>query len=131
MSGFDIAAEVAAGIAEAGAELGNGSPLEGILLRPASGGRPDYSRPLAEQTGREPAEHPCTVLQSSYSARDRNGGNIATGDVKLIVSTEGLTIVPSNSDKIKVSGNTYSIIDVTASAPGGVVVMWTLQARRA
>lgn len=128
MSGLDIAAEVAEGLAEAGAATGGGEPLSATLLRP-SPGTVDYTRPLSEQTGGADEKHPCTVVQSSYTARDRGGANIMTGDIKLLVSTEGLTIAPKNSDKIRVSGQTYSIVDVQETAPGGVALMWTVQAR--
>lgn len=130
MSGLDIAAEIAGAIAEAGAATGDGSPLVATLLRPAAGGTPDYSQPIGAQAGGANAEHACTVVISNYTARDRDGTNIQAGDVKLLVSTEGLTVVPKNSDKIRVSGQTYSIVDVTELAPGGVAVMWTVQARR-
>lgn len=101
-----------------------------VLLRPATGGVPDYSLPLDYQMHGNDEELACTVVVDNYSERDRDGTNILANDVKLLVSTEGLTVTPANGDKIRVSGQTYSVVTVSETAPGGVAVMWTIQARR-
>lgn len=105
-----------------------------VLLRapsPASaGGDVNYTQPMGPQPTPVDDEYACTVVIDNFTARDRDGTNVQAGDVKLLVSTEGLTVVPKNSNKIRVSGQTYSIVDVTELAPGGVAVMWTVQARR-
>ncbi|MCT4369107.1 hypothetical protein CLG85_001615 [Yangia mangrovi] len=124
MSGADIAAEVAAAIAEAGAETGGGVPLVGTITRvtgadettypPTPGGATDYA---------------CTVVLDQYSARDREGTQIAAQDVKAMIAPDAETD-PRNGDALTVAGKTFSIVNVDAIQPGGVVLYWECQARK-
>lgn len=123
MIGTDIAEEVAAAIAEAGAETGDGAPLRGAIVRLTPADESTYPpAPMAE------AEHACTLIFGRYGARDRDGTNITERDVKVMISPDAETD-PRNGDKLRVGSETYSLIDVQAVKPGGTVLMWACQAR--
>ena len=111
------AADVADGIAEAG--------FAAAIVRKGAPTGPEYN-----PTPGTPAEHACTVVQSSYRQHERDGTLIQAHDLKFLVSTDGLDIVPTPEDELKVGGETYQIIDVAPLAPGGVTIMYTMQVRR-
>lgn len=104
--------------------------LAATIIRPGTADTSVYP-----PTTGTPTSHACTVVIDSYSAMDMaaNAG-IQAGDVKLLVAVEGLDITPTPADSIKVpssSAKPYSIISVTPIQPGGVPIMYTIQARRA
>ncbi|MEO1398730.1 MAG: hypothetical protein AAFU56_07690 [Pseudomonadota bacterium] len=68
-----------------------------------------------------------TALQSQFSFVERQGGNVQSGDVKILL--ESGPVEPRNDDKIKVSGTLYEIEQLDAVAPGGVPLMWKVHAR--
>lgn len=124
MSGMEIASEVAAAIAEAGAEVGSGSPLAGAIIRAVGADETVY--PPVAGTDQEFA---CTVLLSNYTARDRDGTQVTARDVRVTISPDAGTD-PRNGDRLRVGGVIYSIEEVMAVQPGGVVLMWKCRARR-
>ena len=76
--------------------------------------------------------HSCTVVIDSYSAMDMaSNAGIQAGDVKLLVSVPSLDIVPGSGDNVKIGSETYSVVNVTTTQPGGVAVLYTIQGRRA
>lgn len=123
MSGATIAAEVAAGIAEAGAETGSGSALTGSILRVSGAVESTYPPTLGTETA-----YACTLMLSNYRASDRDGTNITARDVKALIAPDAATD-PRNGDRLTVGNETYSIVNVEAVKPGGVVLMWKCQVR--
>jgi hypothetical protein len=97
------------------------------IIRP---GTPDTS--TYPPTVGTPTTHGCTVVIDSYSAMDMaSNAGIQVGDVKLLVSVPSLDITPGSGDSVKVSGDTYSVINVTTVQPGGVAVLYQIQGRKA
>jgi hypothetical protein len=120
-AGTDIASEVAAALGEAAAATGNG-PLIGIIRRRGAATGPAYEPTYGPDT-----EHRCNVVLDTFTAREREGTSIAATDTKIMVST--LDIEPTAADTIEVDGTVYEIVDAMPLNPGGVVLMWILQAR--
>lgn len=133
MSGAEIAAEVAAALAEAGAELSNdGQPLKATVQRTSGADESTYPPTLGSVT-----DYTTTAIVSQYSARDRDGTEITTRDVKVMLAVPltdgaGSTTEPQNGDTLELSdGRTLHLVNVMPLRPAGVSLMWTCQARAA
>lgn len=123
MSGAEIASEVATAIAEAGADVGDGAPLTGSILRTTGADETTYPPTPGSTTSFD-----CTLILSQYSARDRDGTNITDRDLKAMISPDAETD-PRNGDSLQVQGRTYSIENVTPYKPGGTVLYYIAQVR--
>jgi hypothetical protein len=123
MSGSEIAAEVSLAIAEAGAEIGDGTPLSGTILRTTGADESTYP-PTPGTT----QEYTCKMILTDYSARDRDGTNITDRDVKAMIAADAET-APQNGDRLRVSGRTYSFVNVMPYQPGGTVLFYNAQVR--
>ena len=122
-TGATLAAEVAAGLAEASAATGNGTPLVATILRRSRTGGPDHAPTFA--TSRTTA--PCVL--GTFSAREREGTSIAATDLKVtLAAIPGLEL--SSGDRLEVAGLVYDIVEAVPVRPGGVALMWTIRARR-
>lgn len=124
MSGLDIAAEVAQGIREAGAETGDGTPLTAVLVRSGAGsGNPwDPGPGTAER-------HTITVVDSYRTVRNIDG-TIARREHVLKMAAEPGGPTPQMNDQVELKGLTYEIADIIPTAPGGIVVLWELRLDR-
>jgi hypothetical protein len=61
-----------------------------------------------------------------------NGSTVLSGDKEVTLSREGIEIAPvANADEIEVQGERHQIVSVKPLAPGGSVVIYKLQVRRA
>lgn len=96
----------------------------GAIRRTTAGGGDPWSPTPGTTT-----DHACTLVVTEYSVREREGTLIQARDKKVLVATEGLNIEPTEADQIVVQGQAMEIIDVAPLAPGGDVVMYTIQAR--
>lgn len=121
MSASEIAAEVAGALKEVGLETGNG-PLQALIVRP---GVLDES--TAPPTIGASTAFIFTAMQTEFSFAERQGGNVQSGDVKLLL--EAGPVEPRNDDKIKADGILYEIERLDAVSPGGVSLMWKVHAR--
>lgn len=65
-----------------------------------------------------------------YAAADVDGTRILRGDKRVLLSAEGLTVVPDTTDRVTIGGVVHHIIDVQAVSPAGDVVLYKLQVRR-
>lgn len=131
MSGAEIVSEVAAAISEAGAEVGDGTPLTGSIIRSMGADEGTYPPKPGFCV-----EYTCTLLLTQYSVRDRDGTNIAARDLKAMIAVPLVnsidandTTEPRNGDSLQVQGRTYSIENVTPYQPGGVVLYYIAQVR--
>lgn len=120
--GDRIAAKVAQALGKAATATGDG-PLIGIIRRRGPKTGPDYEPTYGPDT-----EHSCNVLLGTFTAREREGTSIAATDIKITASA--LDIEPTAAETIEVGGEAYEIVDAMPLNPGGVVLMWTIQARR-
>ena len=124
MSGASIAAKVTAGLKAAGAKTGNGAPLAGTIIRTSGADETTYPPPPGAET-----KYACSVVLSSYSARDRQGTEITARDMKALIAADAETD-PRNGDALRVAGQTFNIVNVEAVQPGGEVLRWKAQARK-
>ncbi len=80
-------------------------------------------------------DHPCTMavlpIDLQSTGYDVAGTLIKAGDVKVLVSTVGLTIRPTTVNSIVTAkGEVYSIVRVIALEPAGVPVIFDIIGRR-
>lgn len=75
-------------------------------------------------------DYPCKLVDLDYDETKIDGTLIKRGDRMVYMSTEGLSIVPSTSDKAVIASVAHAIVSVKPLSPGGTVVMWAVQARR-
>lgn len=98
--------------------------------QPAVLERPTKSGPAYNPTIGTPGEHAVTVVVTGYDAKDIDGTRILATDKKVLLAKGNMTITPTLSDLLKIGGEPHRIIDIRTLAPGGQVVLWTLQCRR-
>lgn len=133
-AGSDIAAEVLAGLAEAGEATGNG-PMICTLRRPAADGPTD---PWSGG-GSAPSYHEVTAVQTRKHIRDATGTLI--GETRTVLLLDATGVVPGKADHVAVNVRRadvveksdepgalpatpfHEIADVDTVAPGGVAVL--------
>lgn len=146
--GFTIADEIKAALEEAASETGNGLPFRAYLLKPSgSTGGNEW-----EPEEGEPTKIEITILDTPSVARDPDGTQfgrttLARWEHVLKVAAEGhvvdpadyhlfntpngkITVTPEVTDQVDIRGTTYSVADVKAVAPGGVVLLWEVKLDR-
>ncbi|WP_407473524.1 hypothetical protein [Sulfitobacter sp. PM12] len=123
-NGTDIAAEVLAGLAEAGEATGNGPMV--CTLRRVTGGSSD---PWGEIEG-DKAYHEVTAVQTQKQNRDDTGTLVGVTKTMLMIDATGVAPLKSdhiatNLRKADVTGDTrfHEIADVETVAPAGVALM--------
>lgn len=123
MSGAQIAAEVAAGLAEAGAATGNG-PLVSTLRKRSGPDVPWSGLPLAD------ADATVTAVQIQRKERDGQGMVLRTVQMLLIEATGA---VPVKGDRVALgvlpadveeSTKWLRLGEIETVAPGGVAVLY-------
>lgn len=62
-----------------------------------------------------------------YAARDIDGSLIKRGDKRVIL--EASTAVPTSTDTLTIGGVVHTIVEAVPVNPGGVVVIYKVQAR--
>lgn len=67
-------------------------------------------------------DHPVAIVDDG-TTRDADGATITTRR-RLLLSTEGLNVVPTVNDFIVMDGQAHSIARVQPTAPGDAVVMY-------
>ena len=76
-----------------------------------------------------PTQHPVFVVVGQYDQEERDGTLIQMNDLKITLSTEGLTIEPNTADKFRMDGTDYTIVRVSPVAPDGDAKVYELQVR--
>lgn len=71
--------------------------------------------------------HSATVALLNYTSEERAGTLIAETDLKAIVSIEGLAIVPTVSDKLKIDDLDYAVHAVHPIQTNGTAHFYTLR----
>jgi hypothetical protein len=74
-------------------------------------------------------DYPVTLVEDTFNVREIDGQLVRAGDHKVLVSTAGVTIQPKVSDQLVVGDKVLQIVTVTPLSPGGMILMWTIQAR--
>lgn len=94
-----------------------------VLRRITSAG-PDYDPVQTSE------DFPCSLVDLDQSQAHVADTLIQRGDRMVYLSTEGLSINPTLSDRLLVGGVEHAIVDIQLLSPGGTVVFWQLQVRR-
>lgn len=63
-----------------------------------------------------------------YHRSEIDGNLIQKGDIRLLLNA--VTTEPLTDDEITIDGETYRVISVKPTSPGGTVVMYELQLRK-
>lgn len=71
-----------------------------------------------------------TVAVVEYAQEVRDGTLIQSGDLRALVSVEGLSVTPTTADKLIVGGVEHVIARIAPLAPDGVVRFFDMQVRR-
>lgn len=102
----------------------------------AEAGQEGIIRRAGESTGDpwnptvgEPTDHPCLIVDFDFSAMEIDGSLIRAWDRRVLVSAGSLDIEPTEVDTIVIGGQEHAIVRVSPLAPGGVVVLYEIQAR--
>jgi len=114
--GTDLAAEIAAALAEGGAATGDG-PFTVTLEKAGTQTGPDYDPVIGP-----PTEHTLTALADTWKVRDGNGN--LTGETMRVLTIEASGIVPIKGEWLVVSGQRVRIGEVMPFAPGGVDLLY-------
>jgi hypothetical protein len=77
-----------------------------------------------------PANHAVKVVETEYDIREIDGTVILRSDRRFLMSTEGLGQVdPNSADALIVGGKTLQVVSMKPLQPGGVVLLYDVQAR--
>ena len=87
------------------------------------------SGPYASDGAGAPTEHPCSLVVTDYSLRERDASSIEANDRKVLVAAGTLDIEPQEDDALLSGAAEFAIVNVKAVAPGGTVVLYEIQAR--
>jgi len=103
------------------ARFGQAGTLRRML--PGSGPAYDPGEP-------SPDDYAATFAVLDFNGREIDGSRVLATDKKILLANGALAIQPTLSDKLVIGDVEHSIINIETLAPGGTVVMWTLQVRR-
>lgn len=81
-------------------------------------------------TGGVPVDYPVTGIVYPRAERGRAGSGERTVTQRVILSAEGLSVVPTKSHQLVVGGAVYEVVSVAPLAPGGVAVVYELVVQR-
>ena len=74
-------------------------------------------------------EYTVQAVVTEYAQRLIDGVSVKYGDKLVLVASSGLAVTPAPNDSISVGGQTFSVVSVNVVAPGGVPLVYNLQAR--
>lgn len=120
----EIAAEIAQGIAEAGAELGDGSPLRAVLVKYGPPSGPEWDPVPGERV-----EHVITVIDDHRIVRDAAGVGSKSEHFLTMAAEPGVP-APTVADEVVIAGAAYSVADVVPLSPGGFPLLWEVRLDR-
>ncbi len=97
------------------------------LTRPSSS-EPTYDSATGVATPVAPLTYTVTGVKFEYSARERDGSLIQTGDQRVYLSTTG-AVLPLPGDTLTI-GSVFRVVRTGAISPAGVDVLYDLQVRK-
>ena len=121
MSSAAIRASITNGLARAGKRTA-GKALQAVIIRPGT-----IDETTSPPTRSATTTFTVTAMQSKFSFKEMEAGNVQSGDVKFLL--EAGSVEPRNDDQIKVAGVRYEIVETKSVSPGGTALMWTIHAR--
>lgn len=80
----------------------------------------------------EVTSYPATAATARYEQELAliAGGLVEAGDLRLIVSVDGLAIEPEPGDRVEAEGEEYRVLNVAAVGTAGTAHFFDLQVRR-
>ena len=75
-------------------------------------------------------DYPCRMAVFPINLRDVDGTLVKAGDYRVLVSTAGLSITPTTSDKLVTAQGVLTIVDAGRFDPAGVVTHYKMVARK-
>jgi hypothetical protein len=69
------------------------------------------------------------IILGTYKSSMIDGETIKRGDIRVYVAVD--TVIPTVTDFLVIRGKQYTIIDINAPAPGGIDLLYEIQARGA
>jgi len=57
------------------------------------------------------------------------GGLLGIGDQRIFAAVDGLAIIPTTDDQVRMEGTEYRTIRVSPLSPAGEVIFWEMQVR--
>jgi hypothetical protein len=97
----------------------------GTLRLPGVQTNTDYNPEPADSI-----EQPVKVIQTHFKKEDNNGTLVQETDVMFLISTAGVTTDPKMADGLSVEGTLYGVVRIDPLAPGPVVMLWKVHARK-
>lgn len=86
--------------------------------------------PAYDPTASATVSYPCKFVVTEYSSGEIDGTRVRSEDWKVLVSTEGIQdLTIDGGDRLSSSTRSFEVVRATPLAPGGLVVLWTVQAR--
>jgi len=86
--------------------------------------------PSTGSAGVTETDYNCIGAVFDYVQAMIDGTSIKTGDKRVLLSADGLTVTPDVGDAILIGTEIHSVVNANPLAPAGVVVIWTIQARK-
>lgn len=99
-----------------------GKPLQAAIIRHTGEDRSVFPPVAGTDTA-----FTVTALQTTFNRIDFAGGNVENSDLMILV--EAGVVEPLTTDKVKVGGFRYTIVDIKETAPGGSALMYKLHLR--
>lgn len=75
-------------------------------------------------------DYPCQMAVFPVSLRDIDGTLVKAGDFRVIVSTAGLSIAPTSTDRLVTTQGVLTIVDAGRFDPAGTVTHYKMVARK-
>jgi len=123
MSGAAIAAEVALAYAEAGREAGDGVGAVSVTIsRPGTPTGPEWA-PVPGT----PVVHTFTAKPAAKAYTQRTGMALGAGELVFLLVNYGVTIAPSTSDVLTISGANWPVQEVIPMDSAGFVISWLVK----
>jgi hypothetical protein len=76
-----------------------------------------------------PTPYPCTMAVLKFDHKDIDGTLIKATDKKVYIAANGLSIVPTTTDRLMIGGILHTIVRVMSLNPAGINVYFEVQAR--
>ncbi|KEP67860.1 hypothetical protein DL1_18490 [Thioclava dalianensis] len=98
------------------------------LSRPGESTVDEFGNPVDG----EPTLYPVTVVSATYAIELQllASGWLETGDQRVFVSVDGLSVEPKTTDKLVIDGTEFETRRISPLAPAGEVIFWEMQVRK-
>lgn len=98
------------------------------LTRPSSS-EPTYDSATGVATPVAPLTYTVTGVKFEYSARERDGSLIQTGDQRVYLSTTG-AVLPLPGDTLTIGSTVFRVMRAGAVSPAGTDLLYDVQVRK-